>query len=178
LFVLTLAEQAELCTVASALRGLPNQSAAESATQELAVLFESFSAMLARNASASASQAALSAGAIAATMLPGSPYRTISSSSPTHIPYGGSLPPKSAAEHSFLTISREVEVSYGIYVTCSSFCNSIPQALRKFAAQTLKNSSATEPASASHPECDFRPYLDDPTANMGPELPTNMVFFL
>jgi hypothetical protein len=97
-------------TVASALRGLPthgDQSIAESATQELAVLFESLSAMLARSASAAASMAAISAGAMASAALPSSPYKTLSSSSPTLTPYGG----KSTAEHSFLTISREVEVS-------------------------------------------------------------------
>jgi hypothetical protein len=101
-------------TVASALRGLPthgDQSIAESATQELAVLFESLSAMLARSASASASMAAISAGAMASAALPSSPYKTLSSSSPTLTPYGGTVLPKLTAEHSFLTISREVEVS-------------------------------------------------------------------
>ena len=112
-----LAKQAELMTVASVLRGLPNhgnQPIAESATQELAVLFESFSAMLARNATAAASRAAISAGAMAAAMLPPSPYKTLASSSPTLSPFGGNVLLKSTAEHSFLTISREVEVSYAL----------------------------------------------------------------
>jgi hypothetical protein len=109
-------------TVASALRGLPthgDQSIAESATQELAVLFESLSAMLARSASASASMAAISAGAMASAALPSSPYKTLSSSSPTLTPYG--TLPKLTAEHSFLTISREVEVSNA---TLSRSCSS------------------------------------------------------
>jgi hypothetical protein len=115
--IVMLAKQAELMTVASVLRGLPNhgnQPIAESATQELAVLFESFSAMLARNATAAASRAAISAGAMAAAMLPPSPYKTLASSSPTLSPFGGNVLLKSTAEHSFLTISREVEVSYAL----------------------------------------------------------------
>lgn len=156
--------EAELMTVASALRGLPthgDQSIAESATQELAVLFESLSAMLARSASASASMAAISAGAMASAALPSSPYKTLSSSSPTLTPYGGTVLPKLTAEHSFLTISREVE------------------ALRKYAAQTLRNSSNAEPSLADYAGAAEglpgpRPYLDDQLSNAGPELFANM----
>ena len=101
-------------TVASALRNLPSQGDqpfADSVTQELAVLFESLSVMLARHVSAAASQAAISAGGAAAVMLASSPYKTLGSTSPSLTPYGGHSSSKSTAEYSFLTISREAEVS-------------------------------------------------------------------
>lgn len=101
-------------TVASALRNLPSQGDqpfADSVTQELAVLFESLSVMLARHVSAAASQAAISAGGAAAVMLASSPYKTLGSTSPSLTPHGGHTSSKSTAEYSFLTISREVEVS-------------------------------------------------------------------
>lgn len=180
------AGQAELTSVASALRGLNNdgdQSAAAGVTQELAVLFESFSSMLARNASASASsqQAAASAGAAAALLQPSSPYKTLAA--PSQTPF--SAVSKSSAEVSFLTISREVEVS----VTCPypwshhsvSVTNAF-QALRLFAAQTLMNSSsgvasaALPPAAVMNPS-DPRPYLVDSMAYLGPESSANMVQF-
>jgi hypothetical protein len=100
-------------TVASALRNLPSQGDqpfADSVTQELAVLFESLSVMLARHVSAAASQAAISAGGAAAVMLASSPYKTLGSTSPSLTPHGGHTL-KSTAEYSFQTISREVEVS-------------------------------------------------------------------
>jgi hypothetical protein len=111
--------QAELISVAKTLRDLPvheDQSFADSLTQELAKLFESFSASLARSASAAASMAASSAGVAAAAALPCSPYKTLPSSSPTSTPYGGSSLSRSTAEFSFLTISREVEVSSAVLV--------------------------------------------------------------
>ena len=99
-------------SVASALRGLNSegdQYAAASVTQELVVLFESFSAMLARSATAAASQqTASSSGGVAAALLPSSPYKSLAQRSPLQTPLNAVS--KSSAEVSFLTISREVEV--------------------------------------------------------------------
>jgi hypothetical protein len=119
--------QAELMSVASALRHLPShgdQSAADSVTHELAVLFESFSSMLARNVSAASAQAAVSAGVAAAAAL-SSPFRPIpsnSSNSPTHAAAYGSALSRSTAEVSFLSISREVEVSISARVALPLRC--------------------------------------------------------
>jgi hypothetical protein len=108
------------------LRGLnadaEQHSSAVSVTHELAVLFESLSAMLARSASAAAPQELPSAGGAAAALLPPSPYKTLVSRSPSLTALGGNSLSKSSAEISFLTISREVEVSCAFSRPCSFLC--------------------------------------------------------
>ena len=168
-------------SVASALRHLPNQgdhSAADSVTHELALLFESFSAMLARNVLAASTQTALSAGAAAVAAV-ASPFRPLQSNSPTHAAPHGSAASRSTAEVSFLSISREVEVRASmlaaILILLPFLIVGSTQALRKFAAQTLMNTNTTGPSSAADPADhanahDSRPYL-------APELSSNMVLF-